>query len=57
MENDELNENFEHDLYQVLTQYYGENWSVVWDKEEDGFYLRLRVRGDILTKKESSNDE
>ena len=53
MENGELDENFEHDLYQVLTQYYGENWSNVWDSEEDGFYLRLRVWGKSLTKKES----
>ena len=53
MENGELDENFEHDLYQVLTQYYGENWSNVWDSEEGGFYLRLRVWGKSLTKKES----
>jgi|TARA_R110000850_G_scaffold76318_4_gene165721 hypothetical protein len=41
----ELDENFEHDLYQVLTEYYGENWRNDWDSEEDGFYLRLRVWG------------
>ena len=53
----ELNEEFEHDLCQVLTEYYGENWSNVWDKEENGFYLRLRVWGNILTKKESNSDK
>ena len=46
MENGELDEKFEHDLYQVLTRYYGENWSNVWDSEESGFYLKLRVWGD-----------
>ena len=27
MENDKLDEDFEHDLCQVLTKYYGDNWS------------------------------
>ena len=53
MENGELDEEFEHDLMLVLTEHYGENWSNSWDSEEDGFYLRLRVWGKSLTKKES----
>tara|TARA_R100000152_G_C6632185_1_gene79435 strand:- start:44 stop:481 length:438 start_codon:yes stop_codon:yes gene_type:complete len=52
MENDKLDEDFEHDLCQVLTKYYGDNWSNVWDKEADGFYLRLKVFGNILTKED-----
>ena len=52
MENSKLDENFEHDLYQVLTEYYGENWSNIWDKEEDGFILRIKVFGNILTKED-----
>ena len=46
MTDGKLNEEFEHDLCQVLTEHFGENWHNVWDSEEDGFYLRLRVWGD-----------
>ena len=52
MENSKLDENFEHDLYQILTEYYGEKWSNVWDKEKDGFILRIKVFGNILTKED-----
>ena len=48
-----MNEQFEHDLYQVLTEHYGENWSNVWDAEEDGYYLRIRV----WSKKEEEDEE
>tara|TARA_R110000796_G_C14486532_1_gene427275 strand:- start:597 stop:923 length:327 start_codon:yes stop_codon:yes gene_type:complete len=47
MTDEKLNEKFELDLYQVLTEYYGENWRNDWDSEEDGYYLRLRVWGAI----------
>lgn len=38
-----MDEDFEHDLYQVLNDHYGENWTNVWDEENDGFYLRIKV--------------
>tara|TARA_R110000851_G_scaffold64498_1_gene146851 strand:+ start:97 stop:243 length:147 start_codon:yes stop_codon:yes gene_type:complete len=47
-----MEEQFEHDLYQVLTEHYGHNWSNVWDAEEGGFYLRIKVWG-----KEEKEDE
>tara|TARA_R110000851_G_scaffold157672_2_gene300540 strand:+ start:130 stop:279 length:150 start_codon:yes stop_codon:yes gene_type:complete len=47
-----MNEEFETDLIQILTTHYGDNWSNVWDAEEDGYYFRIRVWG-----KEEKEDE
>ena len=36
-------EDFEHELIGVLQEHYGENFNIIWDAEENGFYIRLRV--------------